>query len=705
MTRRFKMRYNFMIFSVNHHLSCCNVNQQYDTGNYVFDVMTEQSVKSIRMKVSDCVSPPCIFTNNRNAGLDHAGMDHGVNSQSVTAGGGSDDQLSPPMASPRGVTSPTIHRHSRSASIVKKSQNTKAAAQRLARMMSHQQTDDSEDEDDLLYDFSPPASSSSSAPATGRSQIRHRSPMTVHTGSAPRIGRSPQPAINHQFQSKSQSARSSSDQSSSSFRSSPSVTTMEHVQPNSARANRSPQLCRPLEQPSSARAISAGRPGLVMKPVTMVPPSVNLSLRPTSGRDTQPDAQKNKRFSLDLGIFALRESSNQRLATYNASASAPSSATASTSAMEDDIDMLQEENESLLEKLRIAEERCEEAEMRARQLEKQVAHLGEGVSLEAKLLSRQEQIFVTHLATNDDIGGFSLGGPGKEAALQQKEAAFKAAIEQNGGVNLGIRGGQIDALRLEAETARDEATTAMEQLHEAECEVTSLKTMFQRMILTQEEMEELVLKRCWLARYWGLCVQHGIHAEIAGTRYEYWSSFAPLPVEVVLAAGQMAKDENVMVDKDEEERGKIPKDASEISGEGSVESMLLVERGLRELTILKIEDAVALAMAQQRRPNTLKSGLTELSKQESDDVRFKQAWLIYFWRRVKIHGLEPDIVDERLQFWINQSDHPPTSHDAVDVERGLVELRKLGIEAQLWEASRKLVDPDSQHKWKLHINF
>lgn len=36
----------------------------------------------------------------------------------------------------------------------------------------------------------------------------------------------------------------------------------------------------------------------------------------------------------------------------------------------------------------------------------------------------------------------------------------------------------------------------------------------------------------------------GIHAEIATARYEYWSSFAPLPVEVVLAAGQKAKDEN-----------------------------------------------------------------------------------------------------------------------------------------------------------------
>ncbi|KAI3790445.1 hypothetical protein L2E82_03488 [Cichorium intybus] len=32
--------------------------------------------------------------------------------------------------------------------------------------------------------------------------------------------------------------------------------------------------------------------------------------------------------------------------------------------------------------------------------------------------------------------------------------------------------------------------------------VKSLKTMFRR-------MDELVLKRCWLGSYWGLCVQHG----------------------------------------------------------------------------------------------------------------------------------------------------------------------------------------------------
>jgi hypothetical protein len=59
------------------------------------------------------------------------------------------------------------------------------------------------------------------------------------------------------------------------------------------------------------------------------------------------------------------------------------------SALRDEVDMLQEENEIVLEKLHRAEEMREAAEARARELEKQVASLGEGVSLEAKLLSRK----------------------------------------------------------------------------------------------------------------------------------------------------------------------------------------------------------------------------------------------------------------------------------------------------------------------------
>lgn len=35
----------------------------------------------------------------------------------------------------------------------------------------------------------------------------------------------------------------------------------------------------------------------------------------------------------------------------------------------------------------------------------------------------------------------------------------------------------------------------------------------------------------------------GIHADIAEVKHAYWSSLAPLPLEVVLSAGQKAKDE------------------------------------------------------------------------------------------------------------------------------------------------------------------
>lgn len=45
---------------------------------------------------------------------------------------------------------------------------------------------------------------------------------------------------------------------------------------------------------------------------------------------------------------------------------------------------------------------------------------------------------------------------------------------------------------------------------------------------------------------------------------------------------------------------------------------------------------------------------------------FTQAWLTYFWRRAKAHGIDVETAKERLQFWINRSGHSPTSHDAVD---------------------------------------
>lgn len=438
----------------------------------------------------------------------------------------------------------------------------------------------------------------------------------------------------------------------------------------------SPALVRNLaENVTSIRSTSAGRPSITNRLATPAPssastpaplaPSSRISLRtPTPIPVIEPPIEKrrDKRFSVDMGHMTFRESGNRREA----------------SALQDELEMLQEENENILEKLRIAEEKREETEARARELEKQVATLGEGVSLEARLLSR------------------------KEAAIQKREAALKAARETRDG-----RDDELASLRQEVEAAREEVSTAVEQLRETESEAKALRLMTQRMILTEEEMEEVVLKRCWLARYWGMAVQYGIYLEIAISKHEYWSSLAPLPLEVVISAGQKAKEENESHGSNENERSKLTHELNEITGEGNIESMLSVEKGLRELASLKVEDAVVFAISQQGRPSSLRSSASdyrspadpkfleafELNPSESEDVLFKQAWLAYFWRRAKNHAVEEDIAEERLQFWISHLGQSPTSHDVVDAERGLVELRKLGIEQQLWEASRRETEP------------
>ncbi|KAJ4719566.1 coiled-coil domain-containing protein SCD2-like [Melia azedarach] len=377
----------------------------------------------------------------------------------------------------------------------------------------------------------------------------------------------------------------------------PSQTTRSAESAHSRTASRSSQSGDSIEQPPSAQSTSAVNLNLRGKPVSMAPSAAPKSLRPASSAtpsEIPVEKRRDKRLSMDLGNTNFKEVGNQR----------------SASALQDE-----------------------------------VANLGEGVTLEARLLSRQ--------------------------------------------------------------VLMDEASSALELLQQAEDEIRALRNMTQRMILTQEEMEEVVLKRCWLARYWNLCVQHGIHSEIAKAKYDYWSSFAPLPVEIVLGAGQRAKEENSSETNAAEEREKVLQDLKEISGEGNIESMLLVEKGLRELALLKVEDAVALAMAQIRRANHLKSDEVklpsegqfeafELTQEESEDTQFKQAWIAYFWRRAINHGLEPDIAEDRLRFWIEHSNRSSSSHDAVEVERGLSELRKLGLESQLWQASRKGFEQDTK---------
>ncbi|KAL0362580.1 UNVERIFIED_CONTAM: Coiled-coil domain-containing protein SCD2 [Sesamum calycinum] len=617
------------------------------------------------------------------------------------------------------------HSHSGSAglSTMKRPQNTKAAAQRLARVMAHQSTDEEEEEDDL-YDFDKSIPSAGIGLAGGRQtksrpSVSVRSSVDLPPSTRPTLGIRAS-ATGNSVEQQPSSARSSthlrpsllkpaepppSHHSSTAGRSSQLIDSTEEAQPPSARSNAGRTLAytSSAEQPLSARSSSVGRPNLRDKtaPVTPSLPPIKPGLS-VAAAESQLDKSKDKRMSsLDFGTFKYKEPSGPQ----------------SSSALQDELDMLQEENENLLEKLRMAEERCEEAESRTRQLEQQIASFGEGVSLEARLLSRQVKNFkllLNILESRSELFPQYANSAGRKQTFREErpnvaamdKLLLKAAAETYGGCNE-----EIAALRTEAEIARDEASAALDQLHDIERESQSLKTMTQRMILTRQEMEEVVLKRSWLARCWSLCVRHGIHAEIAGARYEYWSSHASHPVAVILAAGQKAKRENSSAESDSEERERIVEDKDKISKRPMFESMLLVEKGLRELTSLKVEEAIAITLAQKRRPTIVRSEelklptdsqnfaeAFELSEEESEDVLLKQAWLTYFWRRAKNQGVEADVAEERLQFWINQGNKPPSSHDAVDVERGMLELRRLAVETKLWEETRREIDPDAVEK-------
>nr|XP_043609197.1 coiled-coil domain-containing protein SCD2-like [Erigeron canadensis] len=519
------------------------------------------------------------------------------------------------------------HHHNRSSSNsgaisnIKRNQNVaaKAAAQRLAQVMASQATDndgddddDDDDDDDLDFRFAP-------------TSVRR-------------------PPVNNSSRTGNANANR------------PSIPVSNKISSGSPL----PTLARTRSEETQPVTLS-GRPSKSNNMLPLVPPSKTSLRTPMAIPPIDPPTkqQTNKRFQSETGENNLKNGGDGREA----------------SALRDELDMLQEENENTLEKLRFAEESCQDAETRVKELEKQVASLGEGISLEAKLLSR------------------------KEAALRQREAALKEAKKAKDGVN-----GEVVALRSEVKKAKDEAAAVVDQLQGIESEVKAFHSMTQRMVLTQSEMEEVVLKRCWLARYWGLAVRLGICADIAVSKHEYWSSLAPLPFEVVVSAGQKAKEEGWEQGTDNmERRSKLVQDLNDLTSEGNIESMLSVEMGLKELACLKVEDGIVLAFAQLRRMNSARQTTSdvkssgdpkfmeafELSPEESEDVLFKEAWLTYFWSRAKSLGIEEDTAKSRLQFWISRSAHSPTSHDAVDVEQGLMELRKLGIEHRLWEASRQ----------------
>ncbi|XP_066362197.1 coiled-coil domain-containing protein SCD2-like isoform X3 [Miscanthus floridulus] len=436
----------------------------------------------------------------------------------------------------------------------------------------------------------------------------------------------------------------------------------------------------PIELSSTPRRTSTRSPspsiGRYLADQTQVGRPPSLTNRYTAGKSVPmiPSIKRPATSGAGAGAGSESPMPNRREQRRSVDLGSSLRARRTSSSLNDEINTLQVENESMYDKLQLAEERSDDGDAKSMHMEGEDSDIGDAVETEPILISR------------------------KDAALDQRKIAMRIASRRSSSASCN----EIATLKSEAKVTSNLVTSVSRRVKSARSELRSLQATANRMILSQEELEEVVLKRCWLARYWTLCSKLGIHSDIAEEKKEYWSSFAPRALEAVLSIGQKARDGTLSDNADMESRSKMS-DVNDISSDGNIETMLSVEKGLRELASLKVEDAIMLTLAENQHIKPLSgqasegrspSESLELSAEEREDVRFKQAWLTYFWRRAKNHNVEEDIADERLHFWIEQSNHPVTTSDVIEVERGLHELKKLGIESQLWDATRRGLDDD-----------
>ncbi|PHT68369.1 Coiled-coil domain-containing protein SCD2 [Capsicum annuum] len=483
-----------------------------------------------------------------------------------------------------------------------------------------------------------------------------------------------------------------------------------------------------VEESLSLHSTSAGRLTVPSRPPPSIPSSRQPVKTPSPITPIDPPTNKlrKKRFCPDLRQVSLKYTGDRRAA----------------SALHDELDMLQEENENILGKLRVAETSYEGAEARVKELEKQVEddnvdnrHFidetrggvndklevwrqtleskGFRVSrskteyVECKFYDvRRENEVVVKLESQERRGmdapvrrcerlaldGFrrGRGRPKKywgevirrdmeqlqltEDMTLDRKAALKDAKQAKNGIDV-----ELASLRSNVQKAKDDAAAAVDQLQGTESEVKALRSMTQRMILTPNEMEDVVLKRCWLARYWGLAAQFAICPDIAASKHEYWSSFAPLPFELVISAGQKAKEEY----DDNPEREKLVQDLNDFTGEGNIESMLSVEMGLNELVSLKVEDAIVLALAQQRRPNSARTSISDIKS--PSDPKYMEA----FDDELKGEDIE-DEEEDLVRFSVEEKTWE-TDPKIKEIINGIKE--ELWVETRVLTPSRSLFSP------------
>ena len=211
--------------------------------------------------------------------------------------------------------------------------------------------------------------------------------------------------------------------------------------------------------------------------------------------------------------------------------------------------------------------------------------------------------------------------------------------------------------------------------------------------LCRQEAIEVVIRRGILAFYWDRAAEHQICPEIATLRANYWKSRSESSGSAV----------HIMM----EECCRGNASGASVGREGmglplaslNPADMVEAERGMRELSELRIQRYVRESMKDCYRPRLAKvmeapqilsksSMFLALSEEQVEELNVRTLWTLYLWDQAFKEEIDLNVSAEKRDFWLERALEPPCTKRHAELQAAHIELQVFGVESKLWAKRR-----------------
>ena len=211
--------------------------------------------------------------------------------------------------------------------------------------------------------------------------------------------------------------------------------------------------------------------------------------------------------------------------------------------------------------------------------------------------------------------------------------------------------------------------------------------------LCRQEAIEVVIRRGILAFYWDRAAEHQICPEIATLRANYWKSRSDSSGSAV----------HIMM----EEFCRGNASGASVGREGmglplaslNPADMVEAERGMRELSELRIQRYVRESMKDCYRPRLAKvmeaprilsksSIFLALSEEQVEELNVRTLWTLYLWDQAFKEEIDLNVSAEKRDFWLEHALEPPCTKRHAELQAAHIELQVFGVESKLWAKRR-----------------